>query len=163
MLLVWGLRLAMAAPTPASRPEGILDAEIRYEDWPEATRVVLTLVESWDNRAFVEAAELRDPISTMLRPRTLKARGSESWWLQGWRLSRHEEAGDTVVTYSLLLQAQDGAWSGYWYEDRMQVPTTMWTVTGRQEGTRLSLSLTELTEPGLPSTGATVEGSLRLP
>lgn len=105
--------------------------------------VVLVGVEAWANRGVdPRAAAQQDPISTTFTPATVVEKGSTSWLLKGYRLTTHDAPGDTVLTYSLLLEVDGaGGVTGWWHEDHMEVPTSLWKVSGTLDQRALTLSL----------------------
>ena len=105
--------------------------------------VVLVGVETWTNRGVdPRPASQQDPISTAFTPATVVEKGSTSWLLKGYRLTTHDAPGDTVITYSLLLELDAaGAVTGWWHEDHMEVPTSLWKVTGTLDQRALTLAL----------------------
>lgn len=154
MILLW-VGLAGAAPTPAARPVSMIQVQVDGEaaDW------VLLQVGAWSGRRFVGESELLDPVNTMLRARTVKARGCQARHYRGHRLSQHEERGDTVRTVSLLLEECEGQpLSGWWHEERMEVPTRLWRLTGTLQGRELRAELVEVVEQGIPSETLRIEG-----
>lgn len=65
-----------------------------------------------------------DPTTTMLEPRLERGDG-EVWSLFGYRLSQHEDPGDTLITYGLLLDVRPAGSRVLWWENRMEVPTSL--------------------------------------
>ena len=101
-------------------------------------------------------------MTTALQPRTERASGVQTLWLTGHRLSQHETPGDTLVTYALLLEVQDDeAVRVYWFEDHMEVPTSLWTASGTLRGAALQLDLTEVVDADIPPSVIRVNGLLR--
>jgi len=159
-LILWGFGslAAQAAPTPAERPDAVLDIEVRSAEGGPAQAVVLVLIDSWRGRVFAPAEALVDPVSTMLRLRTHRQAGCEALAFRGHRLSAHEERGDTVLTFTLLLERCPEGLSGWWHEERMEVPTRLWAVRGSLEGNELRLDLSERVDPGIPGEELSVRG-----
>ena len=106
--------------------------------------VVLAERRAWADRGVDgRAAVQQDPITTELTPKVVPEKGSTTWLLTGYRLTEHDAPGDTLVTYSFLLEIDAaGAVSGWWYEDHMEVPRSLWKVDGALAGRLLTLSLT---------------------
>ena len=105
--------------------------------------VVLVSKQVWEDRgADPRPKKQQDAITTAFTPSVVPEKGATTWLLVGHRLHEHDEPGDTLVTYSLLLEIdRTGAVAGWWHEDHMEVPTSLWKVTGTLEGHKLTLSL----------------------
>ncbi|MDP2305550.1 MAG: hypothetical protein Q8P18_05950 [Pseudomonadota bacterium] len=105
--------------------------------------VVLVSTQSWEDRASdPRAKKQQDAVTTAFTPTLVPAKGTTSWLLVGHRLHEHDEPGDTLVTYTLLLEIdRTGAIAGWWHEDHMEVPTSLWRVSGTLAGHTLALSL----------------------
>lgn len=105
--------------------------------------VVLVSTQSWADRAAdPRAKKQQNAISTAFTPSVVPEKGATTWLLVGHRLQEHDEPGDTLVTYSLLLEIdRAGAIAGWWHEDHMEVPTSLWRVTGTLTGHTLALAL----------------------
>lgn len=105
--------------------------------------VVLAETEVWKGKGVDGRAEVQqDPVTTELTPRLLPEKGSTTRLLTGYRLTEHDAPGDTLVTYKLLLETDaTGKLSGFWYEDHMEVPRSLWRVVGTLSGRTLTLSL----------------------
>jgi len=157
-LLLLGLLAARAAPTPAERPDALLEVELLSAEGGPGQEIVLLLVDSWRGRVFAPPAALLDPVNTMLRLRTRRQAECEALAFRGHRLSAHEERGDTVLTFTLLLDRCPGGLSGWWHEERMEVPTRLWAVAGSLEGGALQLRLKERVDPGIPGEELSLRG-----
>lgn len=157
-MILLSVGLALAAPTPAARPDAVLEVEVRSEEGGEPMTMVLVLERRWPGRVFASADRLLDPVSTMLRLRTRRQPECEALAFRGHRLSAHEERGDTLQTYTLLLQRCPVGLSGWWHEERMEVPTRLWVVSGQLEGHELQLVSREVVEPGLPGEALRISG-----
>lgn len=105
--------------------------------------VVLVEEKVWEGRGVdPDPTRQADPISTAPRPRVLPEKGSTAWLLVGHTLSRHDEPGDTVVTWTLLCEVHaDGTLEGFWWEDHMEVPIALSPVTGRVAGHHVDLTV----------------------
>ena len=105
--------------------------------------VVLVSTRSWEDRAVDPVAtKQQDAITTAFTPALVPEKGTTTWLLVGHRLHEHDEPGDTLVTYSILLEIdRAGAVAGWWHEDHMEVPTSLWRVTGTLTGRSLALAL----------------------
>lgn len=160
-----GLAWACAArgPVALDPPAAVADLSVAVTEEGaerEPFDVVLTLTRRWEDAAFT--APLQDPVTTRLEPAVEPRPGTTARWFTGYRLSAHEEAGDTLVTYSLLVEG--GAAPevrGWWHEDHQEVPTTLWTASGTWTGGAIELTLTEVTDPGIPARTARVSGRVR--
>jgi len=152
--------LALLGSALAGPPAVVADVVLEHEG--NAQHVVLTLTREWQNRALGAPSEQRHAVTTALQPRTQKAAGVQTLWLTGHGLSQHETPGDTLVTYVLLLEVQEGdVVRGYWFEDHMEVPTSLWTAAGTLRGVKLELDLTEVVDANIPPTVIRVNGLLR--
>lgn len=106
--------------------------------------VVLAETQAWPGKGVdPRAAAQHDEVTTELTPKVVPEKGSTTWLLTGHRLTEHDEPGDTLVTYKLLLEIDaKGGVSGWWYEDHMEVPRSLWKVDGTLDGRALTLALT---------------------
>lgn len=155
------LGLVLAGALGAARPSGV--GEIVFSDPGGQVTVQLRQERCWRHRAIAAPDDPyahQDPLSTAFRPRLRRQHGAQTCLWTGFRPSAHEAPGDTVVAYSLLLQAppvgQDGAVTALWHEDHMEVPTLLYTATGSLDGALLSMQL----EGGELAEDARVEGVL---
>ncbi len=105
--------------------------------------VVLAESQAWPDKGVDgRAAQQQDPVTTELTPKVVAEKGSTTWLLTGYRLTEHDAPGDTLVTYKLLLEIDaKGDVSGWWYEDHMEVPRSLWKVGGALAGRSLTLTL----------------------
>lgn len=165
---LWGLfalalSLSCAPKAPViAEPDAVVSATLRYGDEARQDPVVLTLQQHWAGHRLADADAQRDPISTALDPAVQPTPGHEVFFYSGYGLNAHEDLGSVRLIYGLLLQKDpSGRLSGFFYEDRMVVPTTLWTVVGGVDGGQLSLVLSELTDPGIPGAQARLEGLIR--
>jgi hypothetical protein len=143
-------------------PEAILSGTVRYAAEDRADPVVLTLAREWPNQRLAAAEAQRDPLTTQLTPKLASAPDHRTWLLYGYGLNAHEELGTVRIAYGLLLErAPNGQIGGYWYEDRMVVPTSLWRVRGHIDGAQVELELIEVTDADLPGVPARVIGLLR--
>ena len=119
----------------------VVQAEIQHP--AGALPVVLVESKAWADRGVDPRAKAQqDPITTAFTPTVVPEKGANTWLLTGYRLHAHDEPGDTLVTYTLLLEIDaDGAIEGWWHEDHMEVPTSLWKVTGTLQGHTLALTL----------------------
>lgn len=106
--------------------------------------VVLVSTRSWEDRgADPRAKKQQDPVTTAFTPSVVPEKGATTWLLVGHRLHAHDQPGDTLTTYTLLLEiGRAGEVAGWWHEDHMEVPTSLWRVTGTLTGHTLALALT---------------------
>ncbi|MBN2798842.1 MAG: hypothetical protein JXX28_06800 [Deltaproteobacteria bacterium] len=131
-LFVSVMMSASAASLPPT-PSHLAEVRVETEGRP-AESVSLQVVKRWSDKAIVQDTTVqRDEVSTALTP-ALTAGDSAVVWLVGYGLSAHENAGDTVVTYSLLLQlpsTPDALATAVWFVDRQEVPTSLFIGGGR--------------------------------
>ncbi|TNE84734.1 MAG: hypothetical protein EP330_28360 [Deltaproteobacteria bacterium] len=140
-------------------PEVLADVTVLASD-QTTEEVTLTLHKAYKHKALGAPGDQLDPVSTLLEPKPVSGDGTV-YWLVGHGLSTHEEPGDTQITYSLLLEVHDGseAVQALWWENRMEVPTSLYagkgTVVGKGPGGALTLDVSH-TEYGdaLHITGA---------
>jgi hypothetical protein len=143
-------------------PDAILSGTIRYADEDRADAFTLTLAREWTDQRLANGEDQRDAVSTQLKPTVERAPDYTSWLLYGYGLNEHVDLGSVRITYGLLLErAPDGRISGYWYEEPMVVPTSLWRVAGEIRGGSVDLVLTEVTDPGFPGVPAKITGLLR--
>lgn len=89
--------------------------------------VVLSEVRTWQNRVLDGdvTAHIVQP-STALAPVVHRGEGTVVWLL-GHDLGTHDTLGDTLITYSLLLELAprpSGHLRALWYEDHQELPRT---------------------------------------
>jgi hypothetical protein len=143
-------------------PDGLLSGTIRYAEEDRADAVTLTLAREWSDQKLANAEAQRDAVSTRLEPALEPAPGHNSWLFYGYGLKEHQDLGSVRIVYGLLLErGPDHRISGYWYEERMVVPTSLWRVTGEIGGGSVDLVLTELTDPGYPGVPAKITGRIQ--
>ncbi|MDP2312185.1 MAG: hypothetical protein Q8P41_04715 [Pseudomonadota bacterium] len=116
----------------------VIQAEVGTEP------VVLAETRAWENHGVdPRAQKQQDPITTQLTPTVVAEKGTTTWLLRGHRLHTHDAPGDTLSTYQMLFEVDSaGVVEGWWHEDHMEVPTSLWRVTGKLDGHTLTLSLT---------------------
>lgn len=152
-----------AAPLPS--PDAVAQvAVIKVDDGllSDPVDLVLTLTRRWEGQGLAAEGAQLDPVTTWLVPAVEKRAGTTTWWFTGYRLSQHEQPGDTLVICSLLIEATTGdRVSGYWHENHQAVPTTLWRAEGTWTGAVVDLSLQEVTDPGFQGTTGTVSGLVR--
>lgn len=139
-MLATMLAATIAQAADLRPPDGLADLQITTGDHPVS--VTLTLSRAWHGKGLSERSAQLDPITTILTPRVERREGSDTWWFTGYHLSEHEEPGDTLITYVLLLERRgDGSIQGFWYEDHEEVPRQLWSAEGTLQGRALALSL----------------------
>lgn len=105
-----------------------------------------------------------DPISTMLEPHLAKGPGRVAQ-LTGYRLSSVHDPGDTVVTYALLLEVPPtgvGAVQAIWWENHQEIPTRLFTGTGRLAEAHGGGQMLVLTVTGDDGAVLTLDGTVRI-
>ena len=129
-----------------------------------AVDVVLTGGEPAQGRALGPDVNAHvDEITTMLTPSLVKGVGAVVE-LTGYRLSKVNDPGDTVVTYVLLLETTPGstAVKAVWWENHREVPTRLYSgdgTLGEAHGGARSVVLHVVDAEG---TALTVEGVIRV-
>jgi len=117
-----------------SPPDAVAELTAALHTRP--VEVVLTDAVQWPESSLVPEVEAhRDPVTTLLRP-GLEDGPGEVLRLIGHRLSKHDEPGDTLVTYSLVLQlpaAGKGKVIALWHEDHQEMPTSLFLGGGTLE------------------------------
>lgn len=133
-----------AASLPAP-PSLLADLTVQSEGQP--VDLQLRSVKSWEGRVLdQDVSAHRDPVSTQLQPALTKGEATVHW-LVGYRLSAHDQPGDTLVTCALLLQVSEPSQPvrALWYEDHQEVPTTLFVGGGKlssgQQGGAASVDL----------------------
>jgi hypothetical protein len=118
--------MALAEARPPSSP---IVAEI-HASAPDGAVDVVLVGASARGVLSRDLAHHRDPVSTRLQPRILAGDG-EVLELVGYRLARHDQPGDTLVTYTLLCEVSSAAsvWV-VWYENHQEVPTSLYVGEG---------------------------------
>lgn len=145
--------------------EPVVYADLHVTAADGAVDVVLTGGAPAQGRALGPDVNVHvDAVTTMLAPQLAKGIGSVAE-LTGYRLSRLNDPGDTVVTYVLLLETTPGASAvkAVWWENHREVPTRLYAgegTLGDVHGGARSLALTVADAEG---TKLTVEGVVRLP
>ncbi len=95
-----------------------------------SAKVVLSEVQTFKDRALdPDVNAHREQPSTTLSPALVKGKGTVVWFV-GRDLGEHDNPGDTVRTWSLLLQVDGANAKALWYEDHMEVPRTYATGAG---------------------------------
>lgn len=130
--LLWmSLLLAPSSFAGGLRPAEVV-AEVSVEEGERTEEVVLTLHKQWRRRALGDDPSRHvNAVTTMLEPKPVG--GDDTlYWLVGYGLEAHEQPGDTRVTYSLLVQvpAAGDDVRALWWEDHMQVPTSLFSGSG---------------------------------
>lgn len=150
LLLSTWLALALAHAKGPPMPDVLAAVTVASSDGED--QVSLTLHKAFKNRVLGEPARHLDPVSTQLEPRPVAGAGTV-YWLVGHGLEDHDSPGDTVVTYSLLLEVQEASGSvrALWWENHMEVPTSLFSGEGELlvhgDGAHLELKMTH-TEHG---------------
>ncbi|MCO4748294.1 MAG: hypothetical protein KC912_26100 [Proteobacteria bacterium] len=118
-------------------------AEVTTTEADRSEEVVLTLHKQWKRRSLGDDPSRHlDPISTALEPKPTS--GDDTvYWLVGYGLEAHEQPGDTRVTYSLLVQVAESGETvqTLWWEDHMEVPTSLFNGSGTLTQTEASAQL----------------------
>jgi len=136
--------LAAKLPDP---PASIAQVEVTRSAGHHS--VVLSEVRSWKKRALdpdVNAHRLQP--STELEPALVPGSGTVVWYV-GHDLGELDHPGDTVRTWSLLLQVDGADVHALWYEDHREIPRTFAmgagsAVAGQHPGVlAVELSLTD--------------------
>ncbi len=113
------LSLAAKLPDP---PPSVASVEVTRAAGSHT--VVLYGVQSWSNKALdPDVNAHREQPSTTLTPALVKGDGTVTW-LVGHDLGTLNQPGDTVRTWSLLLQVDGADAKALWYEDHQEVPRT---------------------------------------
>ncbi len=143
---------AHAGPRVPAAPDGI--GEVTVADDSGSVTLQLRLERCWRDRGLQQdgapSAHMH-PLHTGLTPRFERQPGVETCMWTGYRPSAHEEAGDTIVSYVLLVQQQGDALSGLWYEDHQVVPRSYYRAAGTLDGSTVHLDLVD-SDGGLPAT-----------
>lgn len=126
---------AEAAELPAP-PASVATVDVQPAEGPGYT-VTLTELRTWRGKrlAAEPGAHLTQP-ATALSPALVSGTG-EVVWLVGYALTQREAPGDTLRTYSLLLELapnpEPGVVRAVWFEDRGEVPRDLYAGFGRVE------------------------------
>ncbi len=143
LLALSPLLLAAKLPDP---PAGV--AELTKTDDSGSVTVQLRLDRCWADQKIAgdgDPAVQRDPIHTGLTPTLTASKGTETCLWTGYRPGTHEAAGDTLLSYALLIeQPPDGVVHAFWYEDHQEVPRTLYAGQGSVEGRQLRLQLLDV-------------------
>ncbi|RME27590.1 MAG: hypothetical protein D6798_04235 [Deltaproteobacteria bacterium] len=142
-------------------PAGV--AEVTKTDEGGGVTVQLRLERCWAHRRIAgdgDPSVQRDPVHTGLTPTLEASLGTETCLWTGYRPGTHEQAGDTLLTYALLIEHPPaGPLHAFWYEDHQEVPRTLYAGQGSLDGHQLRLQLVDV-DGGPP---ATLEGLVRRP
>lgn len=130
-----------------------------------AVDVVLTGGPAAQGRALGPDANAHvDEISTLLTPKLEKGTGAVVE-LTGYRLSRVNDPGDTVVTYVLLLETTPGTLGvkALWWENHQEVPTRLYVGDGTLGAVAGGARTVVLHVADPEGARLTVEGVVRIP
>jgi hypothetical protein len=165
-LLLSTIWLLMTPESEAKKPvEPVAYADLHVTAPDGAVDVVLTGGPPAVGRTLGADPNVHvDEITTVLTPHLAKGAGAVAE-LTGYRLSRVNDPGDTIVTYVLLLETAPGSRDvkALWWENHQEVPTRLYTGDGKlgdKKGGAHSLALTVTDAEG---TQLVVEGVVRLP
>ncbi len=127
--LLW-MTMSDADAKPISHPDVV--AQVTATAVDGQVDVVLTGIRKGKGRVLPrDPAVHRDPVTTMLEPR-LERGDAEVYQVTGYRLSRLNDPGDVRVTYTLLVEVPEAGgpvWA-MWWEDHMEIPTSLWVGEG---------------------------------
>ena len=119
LALVTLLSLGAKLPDP---PPSIASVEVSRQSVTHT--IVLSEVQTWANKGLdPDVNAHREQPSTDLHPALVKGDGSVVWFV-GHDLGQLENPGDTVRTWSLLLEVNGGEAKALWYEDHKEIPHT---------------------------------------
>jgi len=145
-----------------SEPGAVAAFTVRHPGGDEP--VSLRLAARWEGSSLGPAATQLDPVSTALTPTVLADPGHTAWLFAGVGVFPHDDLGAVRVLYHLLLERDpSGALTGFWHEDRMAVPTTLYDVVAEAQGHALRLQLTERVDGDVPAQRLVAEGLVRPP
>lgn len=144
-----------------SGPPEVL-AELDIQTSAHAARVTLQLASRHPGHVFVQdLGQWTDRITTLLTP-ALSPGDGEVVRLVGYLLTRHESPGDTVVTWTLVVQTGGAELRAILHEDRQELPTTLYVGGGRLvplgSSSRVELRLRDPVDGGEVSVDGLVRG-----
>lgn len=150
----------------ASRPHApVAFAELSVRTSDSSVAVVLSGDGVRSGRVIgADPAAHVDPESTAWAPRAIRGEGQVAE-LVGYRLSQHEDPGDTVVTYALLLEASApgvGPVRAVWFENHMEVPTRLYAGEGRLGPAKGGAQALQLTVTDADGESLAIDGLIRL-